>query len=119
MAGLDAVVETEDEETRQKTVQEKEEAKAAIMQKHEKEVTNAKNAAASVWITEMRFARRAEVRLEGPRERKSELIFCLLSTGCQASSQRLQQGQEVASSRVAGRRGFRFVRILCFSQPQR
>ncbi|ORY53977.1 hypothetical protein BCR35DRAFT_310473 [Leucosporidium creatinivorum] len=55
-----AVVEGDDEETRQKTVQEKEEVKANIIKKHEGAVENAKRGAASVWITEMRFARRSE-----------------------------------------------------------
>ena len=51
----------EEEEGRQKTVQEKEEAKTAIRNKREEELNVAKRGAANVWITEMRFARRAEV----------------------------------------------------------
>lgn len=52
----------EETESRQKTVQEKEELKDVIRKKREPEIALAKKAAANVWITEMRFARRAEVR---------------------------------------------------------
>lgn len=72
MAAFDAAAELEEQkpelggfgdeaEGRQKTVQEKEEAKVAIRKRREEEVNVAKRAAANVWITEMRFARRAEV----------------------------------------------------------
>lgn len=50
------------DEDGERTVQEKEEVKAAISKRREGEVEAVKKRAASVWIVEMRFARRAEVR---------------------------------------------------------
>lgn len=50
-----------DAEGGEKTVQEKEEVKAKITQRREADVEAVKRLAASVWITEMQFARRAEV----------------------------------------------------------
>ena len=54
----------QDVETFQKTVQEKEEMKVTIQAKNAAAVDSAKRAAANVWITQMRFARRAEVRMQ-------------------------------------------------------
>lgn len=51
----------EDVESRQKKIVQKEEITTAIRAKRASEVTKATNAAANVWITELRFARRAEV----------------------------------------------------------
>lgn len=53
----------QDVEAFQKTVQEKEEMKVTIRGKNAAAVESAKRAAANVWITQMRFARRAEVSL--------------------------------------------------------
>jgi cleavage stimulation factor subunit 3 len=68
MTAIDAAAEddvamgdVEEAEGRQKTVQEKEEVKAEIRMKREPEIEEGRKAAANVWITEMRFARRAEV----------------------------------------------------------
>lgn len=51
-----------DAEGGEKTVQEKEEVKVNITKRREPDVEAVKRLAANVWITEMRFARRAEVR---------------------------------------------------------
>lgn len=56
-----AMGDVEEAEGRQKTVQEKEEVKVEIRKKREPEIEEGRKAAANVWITEMRFARRAEV----------------------------------------------------------
>lgn len=52
---------TQDAESRQKIVEEKETIKAEIKARSEGEILTAKGAAANVWITQMRFARRSEV----------------------------------------------------------
>lgn len=50
------------DESRQKIVMDKEEAKKNIEKKFEEEMELTKKAVANVWIAQMRFARRAEVR---------------------------------------------------------
>lgn len=54
---------SEDAESRQKIVEDKDALKVSIKEKSEGEISSAKGAAANVWITQMRFARRAEVRI--------------------------------------------------------
>lgn len=58
---MDVNTNGEDVESRQKKIVEKEEITIAIKAKRASAVEKATNAAANVWITELRFARRAEV----------------------------------------------------------
>lgn len=52
---------SQDAESRQKIVEDKDATRAEIKGKSEGEILTAKGAAANVWITQMRFARRSEV----------------------------------------------------------
>lgn len=58
----ETAVNGEDAEAREKKLQEKEQITTAITAKRQREVDVVKKAAANVWITQMKFARRAEVR---------------------------------------------------------
>ncbi|KAM0792797.1 hypothetical protein ACM66B_002566 [Microbotryomycetes sp. NB124-2] len=67
-----------DEDVKSKTMQDREELKASINARKEIEMNKIKKAAASVWVTEMTFARRAEgvkqARLVFTRARKSPTL---------------------------------------------
>ncbi|KAK4046434.1 mRNA 3'-end-processing protein rna14 [Microbotryomycetes sp. JL201] len=75
----DIVADGQDEDVKSKTVQDREELKASITARKEAELNKIKKAAASVWITEMTFARRAEgvkqARLVFTRARKSPTLI--------------------------------------------
>lgn len=60
--GADAAEEEDTVETREKKALEIEEVKKEVREKRQPEIDSVKRAAANVWITEMRFARRSDVR---------------------------------------------------------
>ena len=94
-----------DDESTQKTVQEREEVKRAISKRGEEIADKIKKAAASVRITQMRFARRALVS-RSPSVMAGTGIDNTFA-GRQTSTPGIHQGEEVSESDLASGRCIR------------